>query len=168
MCNLYINMVIITAVLSLFVCGCDQQQTETNGSAVKQIEAYGPETLDIVGLTELKVPSGNDTAKLTLFVRALDGFGSAVKTPCVLRVEMFEHVARSPSPLGKRIELWPDIDLTDVCKNNAQWRDYLRAYEFNFDVSSQLTPGHVYIIEVTCRSPMGKRMSAQYKLSYAK
>ena len=50
----------------------------------------------------------------------------------------------------------------------AQWRDYLRAYEFNFDVSSRLEFGRVYIVETTCISPLGKRMTAQYKLSYQK
>jgi len=81
---------------------------------------------------------------------------------------LYEYAVRSPSPLGKRLEIWPDIDLTDPGKNNDQWRDYLRAYEFNFEVNSRLEFGRVYTIEVTCLSPIGKRMSAQYKLSYQK
>lgn len=134
-----------------------------------RIESYGPATLEIVGLSELKAVKGEqDAAKLKIFVKAIDSCGSAIKAPCVFRVELYEYAIRSPSPLGKRLEIWPDIDLTEPDKNNAQWRDYLRAYEFNFDVSSRLEFGGVYIVEVTCLSPLGKRMSSQYKLSYQK
>lgn len=163
--------VCITAVAAgLLLCGCEQQQQRvTTGTmnAAKQIEAYGPEKLEVIALSELKPGSGDEEApKLTLYVKALDAFGSAVKVPGVFRVELYESVARSPSPVGRRVEIWPDIDLVDPCQNNAQWRDHLRAYEFNFDVSSKLTPGHVYIVEVTCLSPMGKRMSVQHNLKF--
>jgi hypothetical protein len=163
---------VISFVLWFLVGGCEQPQQKAvmqNVDAAKQLEAFGPQTLDVVGLSELK-PGSDDqgTAKLTLFVRALDSFGSAVKTPCIIRVELYEYVARSPSPRGKRVEIWPDFDLTDPCKNNAQWRDYLRAYEFNLDVNSKLAAGHVYIVEVTCLSALGKRLSIQHNLSYNK
>ena len=160
---------IITAVLWFCVCGCEPQAKSTAGksNAAKQFEAYRPQTLEIIGLSGFKPAAGNDdSAKLTLFVKALDPFGSAVKSPCIFRVELYEYVEHSPSPLGKRLAIWPDIDLTDPAKNNAQWRDYLRAYEFNFDVGSKLVSGRVYIVEVTCLSPMEKRMSAQHNLKY--
>ena len=43
----------------------------------------------------------------------MDSFGSAIKSPCIFRIELYEYVERSPSPLGKRLEIWPDIDLID-------------------------------------------------------
>jgi hypothetical protein len=162
---------IICVALSICLCGCEQPQTKplNTEQCISRIEAYGPATLEIVGLSELKAVAGEeDAAKLKIFVKALDSCGSAIKAPCAFRFELYEYAARSQSPLGKRLEIWPDIDLTDSAKNNDQWRDYLRAYEFNFDVTSSLKFGSVYVVEVTCLSPLGKRMSAQYKLSYQK
>jgi hypothetical protein len=158
----------IVLVSQFFIIGCDQQRTTSNSSIAKYINAYGPTAIDIVGLSELTSSSNNDVAKLKLFVKVLDTFGSAMKTPCVLRVELYDYIQHSSSQVGKRIEIWPDIDLTDICKNNAQWRDYLRTYEFDFDISSNLTIGHTYILEVTCLSPLVKRMTSQYKLIYKK
>ena len=158
-------------ILSFFICGCEPQPVKplNTEQCISRIEAYGPATIEIVGLSELKAAAGGQgAANLKIFVKELDSFGSAIKAPFVFRVEMYEYAIRSPSPLGKRLEIWPDIDLTNSCKNNDQWRDYLRAYEFNFDVSSRIEFGRVYIIEATCLSPLGKRMSAQYKLSYQK
>ena len=167
-CKSYVT-VFTVAFVCLRVRAAATKPLNSEQSVVRRIEAYGPATLEIVGLSELKAVAGDeDAAKLKIFVKAMDSFGSAIKAPCVFRVELYEYVARSQSPLGKRLEIWPDIDLTDPCKNNDQWRDYLRAYEFNFDVSSRLEFGRVYIVEATCLSPMGKRMSAQYKLSYQK
>jgi hypothetical protein len=162
--------IFVVIVAAFFVGGCEQPSGMAGKwDAAKQLAAYGPEKLEIVGLSELEPVSGNEgAAKLKLFVKALDSFGSAIKMPCVFRVELYEHVARSPSPQGKRLEIWPDIDLTDPCKNNVQWRDYLRAYEFNFNVNAKLATGRVYIVEVTCLSPMGKRMTVQHNLSYQK
>jgi hypothetical protein len=161
----------VCTILWIAICGCEPPQTKPLNAeqCISRIEAYGQATLEIVGLSELKAVAGEqDAAKLKIFVKELDSFGSAIKAPCVFRVELYEYAARSPSPLGKRLEIWPDIDLTNSCKNNDQWRDHLRAYEFNFDVSSKLEFGRVYIIEATCISPPGKRLSAQYKLSYQK
>ena len=153
-----------------FTFACEEPKKPMNTEeCISRIDAYGPATLEIVGLSELRAVAGEqDAAKLKIFVKELDSFGSAIKAPCVFRVELYEYATRSPSPLGKRLEIWPDIDLTNSCKNNDQWRDYLRAYEFNFEVRSRLDFGRVYIVEATCISPLGKRMTAQYKLSYKK
>jgi hypothetical protein len=167
-----LTKVFIVTVVLFIACGCEQQLQRSDSSAqscLARLEAYGPAKLDVVKLSELKAGSeSGDGGKLKVFVKAIDSCGSAIKAPCVFRVELYAHVARSPSPEGKRLEIWPDIDLTNPDKNNAQWRDYLRAYEFNFDVSSKLTPGHMYIVEVTCLSPMGKRLSVQYNLTCQK
>jgi hypothetical protein len=153
-----------------FTFACEQPKKPSDAQQrLQRLDAYGPSKLDVVKLSELKAGvGGEETAKLKIFIKALDSCGSAVKAPCVFRVELYEHVARSSSPEGRRLEIWPDIDLSDPEKNNAQWRDYLRAYEFNFDVSAKLALGRVYIVEITCLSPMGKRLSSQYKLSYQK
>jgi hypothetical protein len=166
-----VKILVAGMLLSAIMCGCEPPQTKPMNTeqCIARIDAYGPATLEIIGLSELKAVAGEqDAAKLKLFVKAIDSFGSAIKAPCTFRVELYEYVARSQSPLGKRLEIWPDIDLADAGKNNDKWRDYLRAYEFNFDVSSRLEFGRVYIVEATCLSPLGKRMTAQYKLNYQK
>ena len=146
------------------MCGCEQQGSKSGIDNSKQFAPYSAESLEIIGLSELTPIEGR--ARLKLFVRAMDSFGSAVKLPSIFRIELYDYVERSPSAAGKRIEIWPDIDLVDREENNAQWRDHLRAYEFNLDVKSKLGPGGVYIVEVTCQNPLGKRMSAQRKLKF--
>jgi hypothetical protein len=158
---------ILNFILLLMVGGCEQGSNIKSTDATRQLEQYGPVTVSIVGLSELSpVPGAAGSGRLKLFVRPLDTFGSAVKWPCIFRIEMYDYVERAPSPMGRRIEIWPDVNLIDPCKNNAQWRDYLRAYEFNFDVSPKLASGRVYIVEVTCQSPSGKRMTAQHNFKF--
>jgi hypothetical protein len=159
-------MIVIAA--GLLNCGCEQQKKPLDmQQCIEEFEAFGPDTLTIVGLTELKgTAQGEEAPKLKVFVKVLDSFGSAIKAPCVFRVELYEYVERSPSPRGKRIEIWPDVDLTEAGRTNAQWRDYLRAYEFNLDVGPKLDLGRVYIVEVTCLLPTGKRLYVQHNLKY--
>ena len=157
--------------LLFFVCGCQQPSPHEAANEQKcalSFAPYAPASIEIITLSELKADGSEDSAKLKLFIKTLDSFNSAIKTPCVFRIELYEYAARSPSPLGKRLEIWPDIDLNDVAKNNSNWQDHLRAYEFDLDVRSKIQIGSMYVIEATCMSPLGKRLSAQHKIIYQK
>jgi hypothetical protein len=94
----------------------------------------------------------------------LDSFDCQIKTPGIFRFELYKYVRRSAEPKGKRIAIWPDIDLTGTTENNNYWRDFLRAYEFNLDFVPKRNQS--YILQATCLCPNGKHLSADFVLKY--
>jgi len=128
---------------------------------------YAPTKVDIVPLTEF-VGFGDDEepSKIKIYVSLLDCFGCQIKSPVTFRFELYRLVLRSPEPKGKRIAIWPDIDLTDVAENNNYWRDFLRAYEFDLDFRPE--KDQRYILEATCLCPDGRRLSDDFTLKYTK
>ena len=99
---------------------------------------------------------------MEVYVSVLDAFGSPIKTPATVWVELYEYAPRSARPKGERIDEWLDIDLTDSTENNKRWRDLLRAYQFDFP--TQAARDRPYILEVTCLCSGGKRLSAEHTL----
>ncbi len=170
------------------VSGCAQPQARTpargtgapraedrgqkaEASAASAATGFAPAKVNILPLSEISNPSARSgTAKsgtepgtmLDVYVTLLDGFGSQVKAPGVLRFELYEYVTRTAEPKGRRITLWPDFDLTGPVENNKYWRDFLRAYEFELDVRAD--PAKTYILEATCLCPDGRRLSGDYTL----
>lgn len=124
---------------------------------------FAPVRIGILPLTELaRGDREGARAALKAYVRLLDAFGSSIKAPGVLRLELYEYVPRSAEPKGQRIAIWPDVDLTAPAENNAYWRDFLRAYEFTFD--AQADPGRTYILQVTCLGSEDKRLTTEFTL----
>ena len=120
---------------------------------------FGPAKVSVLPLSEIVGPAGaGRDAKMSVYVALLDAFGCSVKTPCTLRFELYEYVPRSARSAGQRLMIWPDIDLTHPAENHKYWRDFLRAYEFQFDV--QADRGATYVLEATCLCPDGRRLSA--------
>ncbi len=128
---------------------------------------YGPAKIDIMPLTE--VVCGGDSEEpsgIKVYVSLLDAFDCQIKGPGVFRFELYEYVQRSAEPKGKRVEIWPDIDLTEPSENNEYWQDFLRGYAFDLDFSRR--GKRSYILQVTCLCPNGKRLSAEFALKRAK
>lgn len=124
---------------------------------------YVPAKIDIIPLTEFVcVGSAQDASKIRIYVSLFDSFGCQIKTPGTFRFELYRYVQRSAEPKGRRIVVWPDIDLTDTAENNNYWRDFLRAYEFVFTLKTQIN--QCYILQATYLSPNGKRLSAEFSL----
>ena len=128
-------------------------------------DRYAPAKIDILPLTELISVTNAERAKIHLYVSLLDAFGSQIKWPGTFRFELYEHVQRSAEPKGKRVAIWPDIDLADPAANNEYWRDFLRAYEFNLPFEQ--AGGQGYILQVTCLCTGGKRLSSEFTLRHA-
>jgi hypothetical protein len=127
---------------------------------------YAPVKMDIMPLTEFVEPNGVEgRTKIKAYVSLSDMFGCQMKSPCVFRFELYEHIKRSGEPKGKRLIIWPDINLNNVTENNKYWRDFLRAYEFNFDFEPQKNQS--YILQATCLCPNGRRLSADFNIRYA-
>jgi hypothetical protein len=123
---------------------------------------FAPTKIDILPLTELVTGGGGQRTRLTLYVSLLDAFGSQIKSPAIFRFELYDYVQRSAEPKGRRVTIWPDIDLTDPTANNEYWNDFLRAYRFDLPLEQ---PGNQdFILQVTCLCPNGSRLSANFVL----
>ena len=144
--------------------GCESAPKTVGPSFDASICAdYMPVKVDIIPLTEF-VSGGNEheATKISVYVSLLDSFDSQKKAPGVFRFELYEKAVRSPEPKGKRVVIWPDIDLTDAVENDNYWRDFLRTYEFSLDFEPQRNRS--YILQVTYLCPSGKRLSDEFKL----
>jgi hypothetical protein len=165
----------IVFLLSLLTyIGCEPAKIDikspTHIDKTTDAQAYSGYTLakvDIMPLTDfILAPEAKGSPKLRIYIGLLDSFNCQMKSPGVFRFELYEGVLRSAEPKGKRIILWPDIDLTDAAKNNQYWRDFLRAYEFNLDFEPKASQN--YILQATFLSPAGRRLSADFNLKSPK
>ena len=123
---------------------------------------FTPEKVYIMPLTEFSNTDNIRQISIKPYVSLLDSFGSQIKSPCVIRFELYERALRSAEKKGKRVEMWLDIDLTDPSANNDYWRDFLRAYEF--DLPFKLDIKQSYILQVTCICPNDRRLSDEFDL----
>ncbi len=121
---------------------------------------FGPAKVGILPLSEISGAAGiGQDARLTVYVALFDAFGCPIKSPCTLRFEIYEYVRRSAQPKGQRLMIWPDIDLTHPVDNHKFWRDFLRAYEFQFGL--RVNRGQTYVLEATYLGPDGRRLSGE-------
>ncbi len=163
---------ILFVFLLIFQVGCETTQPAPDLASRNQrvdrlptYHSYLPTKVEILPLTEIG-PDASDQAKAVIFtyLSLLDPFDSQIKAPCTLRFELYERATRSGEPKGRRVTIWPDIDLTKAADNNAYWQDYLRAYRF--ELALEAAPGQTYVLQATCISPHGKRISAEIILTY--
>lgn len=166
--------VILQAFFFVWLCfagGCEpatpgvELPAETNkvSSQLSAYTSYGPVKIDILPLTEFVSDEvDQDGSVIKVYVGLLDEFGCQMKAPGVFRFELYKKVLRSSEQKGRRIAIWPDIDLTQTPENHKYWRDFLRSYEFALDFESQTSQS--YILQVTCLCPNGKRLLAEFAL----
>lgn len=168
-----ISPLFFLSLLLLAQSGCESAHVDTQlptkpDNGLNELSAYthyAPVKADIMPLTEFVVSrEAEGDSKIRVYVALLDSFGSQVKSPAVFRFELYEYAHHSTQPRGKRIIIWPDMDLTVPPENNRHWRDFLRAYEFNLHFEPE--SGHSYILQATCLCPDGRRLSAGFDLKY--
>ena len=168
-------------VLLLVEAGCGPATTESpppgdnSSNLLSTYTAYAPVKIDIMPLTEfIGAGEPEEGPRINVYVSLLDSFGCQKKSPGVFRFELYEHLERSAEAKGRRITIWPDIDLTDAVENNNHWRDFLRAYEFNLGFEPQNNQS--YVLQATCLCPprgvppgtSGRRLSAEFILKHTK
>lgn len=163
-------------MLSLLVCpGCEAPQPQETSVPAPQVagerrptaemplaavpSGFGPARIRILPLSEITGSGAAQGARLNVYVALIDAFGCSIKAPCTLRFELYEHVRRSAQPKGQRLHIWPDIDLTHPAENHKGWRDFLRAYEFQFDLQAERDT--TYILEATCLLTDGRRLTSE-------
>lgn len=147
----------------IFILGCQTAQQTSPYQQDDQLNDYidfAPAKIKIINLTEFV----NDS-NLKIYIDLIDKFGSRVKSPAVFRFELYEYIERSAEPKGRRIFLWPGIDLTDASVNDAHWRDFLHSYEFNVNIDFDLDSGRTYILRAFCRTSAGNRLTAEKQLT---
>jgi len=164
------RIVILSFVLLLvFYAGCgsappvEEPLPQLIPTEKDDCQQFAPAAIDVLPLTEFITAgnSGTDSV-IKVYVAILDSFGSQIKAPVNLRFELYEYVQRSAEPRGKRMTIWPDLDITDPAANNDHWQDFLRAYRFELLVGQ--TEQEEFILEITCLYPTGKRISSDFIL----
>jgi len=179
---------VLLPMLLLTYAGCEPVRTtgappDHNTAGAALCVYYAPVKIDILPLTELIVAlDGGSDPHIEAYVSLLDSFGSQIKSPGKFRFELYEYVQRSAEPKGERLRKWPDsdpadpntddlywIDLSDPAANNRSWRDFLRAYQLDLPLKPAphegvLQPGRDYVLEATCLTPNGSRLTAEFGL----
>ncbi|MGA2171854.1 MAG: hypothetical protein ABSG82_02415 [Sedimentisphaerales bacterium] len=152
----------------VFYAGCTGlPSASTTPAGPQPCTRYGSERVDIIPLTSLvHAPDAGRNPSINAYVCLLDSFDSQIKAPAVFRFELFEQLQRSADPKGKRLVIWPDIDLTDPAINNNHWQDFLRAYLFSLPLEKP--PADTCILHITCFCPSGKRLYADFLIKPAR
>jgi hypothetical protein len=167
---------VIAAVIAITATGCEIPENSADPNATPARFGQGtapvacvflPERIRMIGLTEI-VPDADlgDEAVLSIYVDIFDAWDSHIKAPARFRFELYEYVPRSSDSRGNRLEIWPDIDLTDPAVNNSYWHDHLRSYIFNLQMNFRPAPETTYILEATCSTAQGKRLSSKRQIKY--
>jgi hypothetical protein len=122
---------------------------------------FGPARIDVLPITSIETTSAADRdTTIDAYIGLIDAFDSQIKSPAIFRFELFQRLQRSSDPKGKRLIVWPDIDLTDPALNNNLWQDFLRAYHFSLPL--QKTSADNCILHVTVICPSGKRLISDF------
>lgn len=161
------KLIMITAVIA--AAGCEKINSTASISAGTTARKFGiytqyaPARIDILPLTEMVTQqNGKNTPAIRAYVSLLDSSDCQIKAPSIFRFELYELAPRSAEPKGKRIAIWPDINLTNERENNNYWRNYLRAYEFNLDFEPQARQN--YVLQITVMCPDGRQLSGEFAL----
>jgi hypothetical protein len=159
----------IAAVLFLSA-GCNNMQTvkqkisQAEDVNLSVYKAFEPVKLDIIPLTKI---SGSDKGgnSIELYINLLDASGESVKSPVVLRFELYEYIERSARAKGRRIFIWEDIDITKFSVNIRFWRGHLSTYKFTLPLGKDIPKGK-YILHCSCVTSSGNRANGDYILNY--
>ena len=169
LCRLSSVVCLLAMLLANAGCELFPGLTAKTNNDVKELSVYSrfaPAKINIMPLTEFIRIGDTQQPNINLYVSLLDSFGSQIKSPIVFRFELYQRVLRSAEPKGRRVVIWPDIDLTEPVANNEYWQDFLRAYEF--DLPFEPDASQSYILQVTCLCPNGRRISAEFALKLTK
>ena len=160
----------LSLVAAVVAAGCDflpkappSAVPEASNAADVHV-GYAPAAVRVVGLTSFVGPTGG--AGIEAYIDLIDAFGSRVKCPAVFRFELYEYVPRSSESRGRRVQAWPDLDLRQADLNHQYWRDFLRTYQFHLPLDGKSVEPGVYILEATCLTTAGKRLSGSLQLRY--
>jgi len=88
-------------------------------------QLFSPNQVSIIPLTRfVKSEKPAELDFIRVYVELQDDFHSQIKSPGTFRFELYNRALRSVDPMGKRIEIWKDITLTNLNENNRYWREF--------------------------------------------
>lgn len=150
-------------VVGLFLTGCEDPAAQ-NKTIPQPMQDFTIRKVRISALSDFVLSRDNSGQnQIKTCVELLDAYNSPLKKPCIFRFELYDYKPMSANPRGKRLVIWPDIDLTDPAKNNEYWKDYIRAYEFYLPLGFVPQPDHSYLLEATCLT-VDQRFSGVLKI----
>lgn len=133
--------IIIAFVILLAGCGQMSEMSLFNTASP------GVHLLDMTGFAP--AASGEGTV-LRVFVQP-----DKIEQDLCFRFELYVYIPRSSNPRGKRIVLWPDIEVKANASSNSQWREHLKAYEFVLPMETQRVIPPAVVLEVTAMGQDG-------------
>lgn len=161
-------MMVSAGLIMIFCWGCEPDDSEIDICTLSDaaiMQAYYVQDIRFVGLTEIVTDSRNmENAELEIFIDLIDSDGIRIKSPGTFRFELYHFIPRTSQPMGKRVAVWPDIDLDDSEINNEYWRDFLRAYQFRLPLDFIPQPTDTFILQGTFMTPNDRRLSATFHL----
>ena len=104
--------IIIASVILLAGCGQMSEMSLFNTASP------GVHLLDMTGFAP--AASGEGTV-LRVFVQP-----DKIEQDLCFRFELYVYIPRSSNPRGKRIVLWPDMEVKANASSNSQWREHLK------------------------------------------
>jgi hypothetical protein len=138
--------------------GCQEQaaisQSDFPAVGIQKSCLFVPEKIKFNQLTEFA-----QNGRITAYIDIFDQFDSRIKAAGIWRFELYEYASLSVDPKGARLYLWPDINLADAKTNYGFWQDYLRCYKFDLDLDFELAPNKTYVLQATCFTADGKRIT---------
>ena len=157
-------------IFSLFLLnGCEYTGVEKSVSSRSEnlnelgvYSGFSPVEINILPLTKINIGNKNSEV-ICVYISMADRFGSQIKAPAIFRFELYEKISRSGEVKGRRVFIWPDIDLQNPGDNNCHWEDFLRAYKF--DLACDVQKNRHYVFQVTCLCPSGRRLASEITLS---
>ncbi len=152
------------AVVFMFILsGCEEvqqkQSPDFHSKGFQKTCLFNPEKIRFNQLTEFA-----QSVHISAYIDVFDQFGSRIKAAGIWRFELYEYNPRSSDPMGKRLYIWPDIELTDAQINNSSWQDFLHCYKFDLNIDIDLAGGKTYILQVVCFTADGKRITDTIEL----
>ncbi len=152
------------------VWGCAAQTGSLDDPARREMLALlMPSRIEIVEpFTRAKSFDGDATVDgielLLRAVNALDNPGLMVAGR--VRVELFEYVAGTADPKGRRFEHW-DLELATATQQRRYWNQLTQMYEFRLGVDPARIPqGDKYVLLVTYNSPLGEHLTDECVIAY--
>jgi hypothetical protein len=143
-------------IAGLFMGGC-QTPVAQSDTVSPEVHDFTIQRIRLSALTDFVVSKHEPPkSELKTYVELLDGYDSQLKKPCTFRFELYEHQPLVANPRGKRLIIWPDVDLTTPAANQQYWKDYIRSYEFYLPLGFAPQPNRNYLLEVTCLTPEGR------------
>jgi len=165
-----LTLCFVSAILLLHALGCEKPRpvitkTKINNNAENHdpmafYSQYHPVNVKISPLTSIIQTDTNDLHKLRVYVNMLDSVGLQVRSPAIFRFELYQHVQRTSDTKGKRVAIWPDMNINDDKKNQKYWKDFLRSYEFILPFQYPIDTK--YVLQLTCITPDGKRIYTEF------